>query len=69
MDISYDGAILHVAQETDKREKETLVWTGGSDKNMLVVLSWECEKLALVTSVNSNVFPVFSGKKSKPMNT
>lgn len=69
IDISYDSAKLHIAQEAEKRVKETLVWTGGWIQNMLKLLYWECEKLGLATTVNSYVFPIFSGVKSKAMNT
>lgn len=59
IDISYDSAKLHIASGAEKRVKETLFWTGCWDQNMLKLLYWECEKLALATAVNSNVFPIF----------
>lgn len=69
IDISYDSAKLHIVLEAEKRVKETLFWTGGWNQNMLKLLYWECKKLSRLTAVNSYVFPISSGVKSKAMNT
>jgi len=68
IDISYDSAKLHIAQEAEQRVKQTLVCTGVWDQNILR-LYWECETLALATAVNSYIFTIFSGVKNKAMNT